>query len=72
MCNGVTMVDLAQYPQLKLIAWSFPDATELEEQEAFALYERNWRFLDRPSLTDNEKLLIDYLTKECGGGLLNV
>lgn len=39
-------VRLADYPQLKLLAWGL-HVEELEEQLAFELYERGWRHIDQ-------------------------
>jgi hypothetical protein len=65
-------VRLADYPQLKLIAWNRHAETELEEAEAFTLYETRWRHIDQTTLSDTERDLIERLTSEFGGGLLNV
>lgn len=66
------MIKVAIYPQLKLIAWNRPWETVLEDDEAFALYESNWRFVDQDALVPEEKELIGLLTAKFGGGLLNV
>ena len=60
------------YPQLKLIAWNRPGAETVDERDAFALYERNWRFIERDSLTRKEEALIERLAKKFGHGVLNV
>ena len=60
-----------EYPQLSLIAWSRV-VREIEEDEAFALYERNWRFVEVENLLPHEAALIARLTQEYGGGVLNV
>lgn len=39
-------------------------------KEAFALYERNWRFVDQKHLTAREQLLIMKLADEFGHGIL--
>lgn len=66
------MVNLAHYPQLKLIAWHLGGVEAIDEREAFALYERNWKWVDEKTLTEQEKQLIAELTKTYGGGLMNV
>ncbi len=66
------MINLNHYPQLKLIAWYLTPTLSLEEKEAFALYERNWRFIDQQQLSDTEKQLIEDLKRNYGQGLLNV
>ncbi len=66
------MLKLNEFPQLRLIAWNRQNDETLEEKEAFALYERNWRFIDENSLEISEKNLIERLTKQFGGGILHV
>jgi hypothetical protein len=63
---------LADFPQLRLIAWNRHAEDELEEAEAFALYEARWRHVDEATLTDRERELIKRLTVTFGAGLLNV
>jgi hypothetical protein len=65
-------VRLADYPQLKLIAWNRTSEETLDEAEAFALYEARWRFIDQATLTAAERELIGRLTTTFGAGLLNV
>jgi len=64
-------VRTADYPQLTLLLWN-RRADELDGREAFALYEANWRHIDVDHLTPAEAALIQQLTREYGGGLLNV
>lgn len=59
------------YPQLALLAWNRV-VREITGEEAFALYERNWRFVDKGCLTNNEAALIDRLMTQYGHGVLNV
>lgn len=66
------MIKIDDYPQLKLIAWNRPDGSLVEESEALALYERNWRFMDLAALDQNERSLIDRLVKTYGNGVLHV
>ena len=58
------------YPGLKLLCWNrrLPYITR---RDAFALYERNWRFVDLAGATDRERMLIDDLAREFGNGLIN-
>lgn len=62
---------LDDFPQLALLAWNRAVRT-IGEAEAFALYERNWRFVDVGTLTAKETELISRLTAEYGHGVLNV
>lgn len=59
---------LADYPQLKALAWQMSGITELSPQEALALYERNWRHVERDKLTMKEIALINALAITIGGG----
>ena len=61
-----------EFPELKILAWNRDPARPIAAAEAFALYERNWRFVDRENLTPREKLLIEELTEEYGHGLMLV
>lgn len=63
---------IGDYPQLALLAWSRRPGDVITAEEAFGLYESNWRFIDPGTLDDNERELIDGLTETCGHGLLNV
>jgi hypothetical protein len=58
------------FPELKLLAWSRDPQRPLPAAEAFSLYERNWRFVDRQRLTDRESGLIRELAIEFGHGRL--
>ena len=63
---------ITEYPQLKLIAWNRQDGDLIEEDEALALYERNWHYVDQAHLTDKEQQLINRLVKEFGNGIFHV
>ena len=63
---------IAEYPQLRLIAWNRKDDDVIEEDEALALYERNWRYVDCVHLTEKEQQLIDRLVAQYGNGVLHV
>jgi len=65
-------VRLHDYPQLQFIAWNRQKDDFIEEEEAFALYERNWRWVEEASLSINERMLIERLTQVFGHGVLNV
>ncbi len=53
-----TNIALADYPQLAALAWQMDDAVTLTPREAFAVYERNARHIDKHSLSPDEKALI--------------
>ena len=65
-------IPLAEYPQLRRIAWQLSDVAALTPREAFALYERNWRHVDRAALTERERDLVHQLTDALGGERLLV
>lgn len=60
------MIELARYPQLRLIAWQRDRNTRLDGREALALYESNWRFVDLRQLIPAETRLIRRLAKRYG------
>lgn len=66
-----TLVKLDDYPELKLIAWHV-NAPQIDEEAAFAIYERNWRYIDHERLSDCEKALIEKLAERFGRGVMNV
>jgi transcriptional regulator with XRE-family HTH domain len=65
-------IRLDQYPQLKKLAWQLHGVEELSPKDALALYERNWRHVDRAGLAPTEAALIRALTQALGGGRLLV
>lgn len=54
-------VRLADYPQLKQLAWQVQGMDELTPQEAHGIYERNWRHVDEAALLPHEQNLIAVL-----------
>ncbi len=70
--HGVNMLRINDYPQLRFIAWNRPGDQVISEEEAFALYERNWRYVELDKLEPSERDLIDRLTREIGHGHLHV
>lgn len=63
---------ISEYPQLSLIAWNRLNDDFIEEDEALALYERNWRYVDEANLELKERDLIGRLVKQHGCGILHV
>lgn len=59
------------YPELALLAWNRA-VRDIDGEEALALYEANWRFVDQDHLTPQEQALIARLTQQYGQGVLNV
>ncbi len=64
------VIDVREYPELALLCWNRSDRF-VPAREAFALYERNWRFVDQARLTARERALIDRLAQRFGNGVLN-
>ncbi len=65
------ILDVDQWPTLRELAWNRADRW-IPAEEALALYERNWRFVEPQLLTKAESELIDDLKHRFGGGMLNV
>jgi len=65
------VLDIDQWPTLHELAWNRVDRW-IPAEEALALYERNWRFVQPQQLTQAESDLIDHLKHRFGGGMLNV
>ncbi len=51
-------VRLADYPQLKQLAWQVLGTDTLTPAEALSIYERNWRHIDEAALDARERDLI--------------
>jgi hypothetical protein len=62
---------LADYPELNALAWN-RQCEMLRPEEALALYERNWRWVDEARLTEKERALIADLVRAHGNGILHV
>ncbi|MCW4116117.1 hypothetical protein NPA31_014215 [Aurantimonas sp. MSK8Z-1] len=62
----------ADYPQLSKLVWSRDPARPITSEEAFRLYEANWRHVDDGQLTPAESALIHALAKAHGNGRLLV
>jgi transcriptional regulator with XRE-family HTH domain len=65
-------VRLADYPQLRRLAWQRHGVAELSPADALNLYERNWRHVDQGSLAPAERALVQTLVDKLGGGRLLV
>lgn len=64
------VIDAHDYPELRLLCWNRVERF-IPAAEAFALYERNWRFVDPTALSQAERALIDRLAGQFGNGVLN-
>ncbi len=65
------VLDLDRWPRLRELAWNRRDRW-IPADDALALYERNWRFVEGERLTEDEAALIDRLKVRYGSGVLNV
>ncbi len=66
------MIRIAEYPQLKLITWNHRADDLLDDNEALAIYVRNWRFVDTAHLEKKEATLMHRLARKFDAPLLNV
>lgn len=53
-----TTITLADFPQLRALAWHIPHMTQVSRDEARGIYQRHWRHLNRQALTASEQALI--------------
>lgn len=65
-------VQVDDFPQLKLLMWNRLGQREIDERDALAIYEANWRFIDEATLTVAERTLLARLVRDYGHGVLNV
>jgi transcriptional regulator with XRE-family HTH domain len=67
-------IKLADYAELRRLAWQRADAERatVTPKEALALYERNWRHVDRAAMSHVERELVQRLVDTLGGGRLLV
>ncbi|MET3181594.1 UNVERIFIED_ORG: transcriptional regulator with XRE-family HTH domain [Variovorax guangxiensis] len=65
-------IRIADYPQLRRLAWQLAPATELTPEEAWGTYERNWRHVDTSMLDAKERKLLQDLARILGRKPLNV
>jgi len=64
------VIRVEDYPNLALLCWN-RDLEYMTREDAFQLYERNWRLVYADNLTPEEQALIDELTREFGRSLVN-
>lgn len=65
------IICIDDYPQLAVLAWNRA-VRDIDGEEALALYEANWRFVDEAAMTAHERVLLDRLVRQYGRGVLNV
>jgi hypothetical protein len=72
MKASVDTVVIGDFPQLRLIAWNRDPRDAITGEEAFDLYERNWRFVDEHAMCPRERAMVERLTHAYGHGILHV
>jgi hypothetical protein len=65
------LIEIDAYENLKGLCWN-RRGHYLAPQEAFHLYERNWRFVDTGRMKPEERELIRRLAVRFGNGILHV
>ena len=65
------LVDTAEFENLAALCWNRRDRY-LHAEEAFRLYERNWRLVDARRMKPAERALVERLQARYGNGVLNV
>lgn len=70
--GSAARIEVARYPELKLLGWQRSGQRFIDERDALALYEANWRFVDAEHLIPREAALIRQLAVRHGHGVLNV
>jgi hypothetical protein len=60
----------SRYEALARLAWNRDPSRAISGEEAFGLYEANWRHVEILSLSAEERALIEALAKRFGGGHL--
>lgn len=66
-----TVIAVDDYANLKALCWN-RQPRYLGAEEAFRLYERNWRHVERTNMSEAERALIARLAERFGNGVLNV
>lgn len=59
-------IRIADYKQLKRLAWQLKGTQALSPREALDIYERNWRHVDVSSMDSREKKLLNTLLAAFG------
>ena len=64
------LITVSDYPNLALLCWN-RRVEYVTREDAFNLYEGNWRLVDEAGLLADERALIEELTAEFGRGVIN-
>ena len=70
--GAIPLIEIDRYPELKMLGWQRTGQRFIDERDALALYEANWRFVDTAHLIPREAALIRQLADRHGRGVLNV
>jgi hypothetical protein len=65
------LIEVAAFENLAALCWNRQERY-LGAEEAFRLYERNWRLVDHRRMKPAERALIERLAARYGNGVLNV
>ena len=65
------LIEIAAYENLAALSWN-RRGRYISAEEAFRLYERNWRLVDTRNMQPAERALIERLAARYGNGVLNV
>jgi hypothetical protein len=65
------LVEVAKFENLSTLCWN-RRSRFVAAEDAFHLYERNWRFVDKRRMKPAERALIERLSARFGNGVLNV
>jgi len=64
------LIAVEDYVNLAALMWNRSERFVTAE-EAFRIYERNWRYVDKRRMKPAERALIDRLVREYGNGVLH-
>lgn len=62
------MIDLVEHPHIRALFWSTPDARCVDDSEAFAVIDREWKWLEFEALSQQERDLVERLAMRFGHG----
>ena len=63
------LVEIDAYPELALLCWNRASRS-IAREDAFRLYEREWRLIDPGRMTPEERELLQSLMEEFGRGVI--
>lgn len=63
-------IDVREYLELALLCWNRAHHL-IAREDAFRLYEREWRLIDPERMAPRERALLECLAEEFGHGVIN-